>query len=73
MAASAGNLAPCPVATRYDRPGVWRAAGGVAYGRPHVMAGELVRCADHAVYRAKAEGRGRFAIWDDELADRPDR
>ncbi|MGY6499861.1 MAG: putative bifunctional diguanylate cyclase/phosphodiesterase [Acidimicrobiales bacterium] len=44
---------------------------GVAVSEPHhTLADELIREADLAVYQAKGEGRGRIALWDEELKTR---
>ena len=39
---------------------------GIALGTDTVLQGELLRKADAALYRAKAQGRGQYAIFDEE-------
>ena len=44
------------------------ASVGIAISQPHyTLAEELLRDADAAMYRAKAEGRKRFALFDEDL------
>jgi diguanylate cyclase (GGDEF)-like protein/PAS domain S-box-containing protein len=51
-----------------DREVYCGASIGVALSSPeHLTAGELLRNADMAMYRAKAIGRGQFALFDDDM------
>ena len=40
---------------------------GIAYGEPGANAGDLLRSADAAAYRAKDRGRNRYEVFDDAL------
>ena len=40
---------------------------GIAYGEPDANAGDLLRSADAAAYRAKDRGRNRYEVFDDAL------
>jgi diguanylate cyclase (GGDEF)-like protein/PAS domain S-box-containing protein len=43
------------------------ASVGVAFAEPAIAADELLRNADAAMYRAKADGKGRYAVFDPAL------
>jgi diguanylate cyclase (GGDEF)-like protein/PAS domain S-box-containing protein len=45
------------------------ASVGIARGRPHDTAAQLLRYADTAMYAAKAQGKGRAVVFDEAITD----
>jgi diguanylate cyclase (GGDEF)-like protein len=57
---------------RFDPAGKMTVSVGVAQGPDHAMnPRELVACAETAMMTAKAQGKNRIVLFDDDLGDRP--